>query len=251
MEEVIRLINGVISSSKDGDIKSVIGKFILNNVDFIKENNVAGVAKKCNVSPSTIIRFCQELNISGFNELKYIFKKNNDFIDVNQNQNSFSDKYLKIKNDATNYINSNFTNLAQDLTPYMQKNRNIYIFCFNIAYFATKPFIQRMRKNNYNIFLEGDLSAIQSYIDNVKEEDLVIFISLSGTNKIIESFAKILKGKSHTFAILGKDEGFSKHVDHFCILKNNEIDFWDLFSIRSQSLQQFWDYLFISLIKTN
>ncbi|WP_031542704.1 MurR/RpiR family transcriptional regulator [Mesoplasma photuris] len=245
MDIILKRINKIIADGTNGDTNVSIAKFILDNLNYVSAHKTSEIADKCNVAPSSIIRFCKIIGLEGINELKFIIKKSRDSIKLSMEYDEYFEKYLIAKNNSAALLNENFLDIRENIIRMFAKKRNIHIFCFNIAFFATKGFVQRMRKKQYSIFLEDDISSIQSYIDVVKEEDLVIFVSLSGENHLLEGFSKSLENKCETFAILGKDTEFKNVVDEYFILENTEEEFWDLFSIRSQTLQQFWDYVFL------
>ncbi|AXK51779.1 MurR/RpiR family transcriptional regulator [Spiroplasma alleghenense] len=248
MDKILKKINHIIQHDTNA-VRVTIAKFVIDNQEFVMENETAQIAKKCHVASSSITRFCQSIGLSGLNELKFILKSRQNF-NSNLQENSFEenlDKYNEIKVSAALSLTNNWLNKKDEIIKLFNKDINIYIFCFNVAFFASKGFVQRMRGIGYKIFLEDDVSSIQWYVDNIKPQDLVIFVTLSGHNYLLESYAKTFFNKSYTLGILGQDSSFNQVVDKTFILDNQESQLWDFYSIRSQTLQQFWDFLYLQL----
>lgn len=57
-------------SSNDGSTNCQIASYILNNINEVKQYTISELSKKCHVSNSSISRFCKEIGLSDFVELK-------------------------------------------------------------------------------------------------------------------------------------------------------------------------------------
>lgn len=246
MENFLKKLRKIIDEESTDSIKYIIAKFILQNQDYVVANHTKNIAKQCNVSPASIIRFCSSLGLEGLNELKYIIKNDKSNYPIKENWDENEKNYLDIWTEGFKNLIINLKN-DKNIFNLFLKEKNICIFAFNVAYFATKNFLQRIRVKKYKVFLEQDISTIEWYIDHTSKKDVIIFISLSGGNYILQNFAKKVKGKCKTFAILGAKLGFENDVDASIILENKEAQFWDIYSIRAQLLQQLWDFLLIQL----
>ncbi|ARU91493.1 Transcriptional regulator, RpiR family [Spiroplasma clarkii] len=246
MENLIKKLIKTINEEEVNSIKWTIASFFIDNLDFVAQSQTKEIAKQCHVSPASIIRFCSLLGYSGINELKYIVKNSKANYPARENWDENERNYLEIWTEGFLNLSTNLKNNKQ-IFQCFEGDRSIYIFAFNVAYFASKNFLQRIRVKNYKVFLEQDISTIDWYIDHIKNDDVIIFVSLSGNNYILQNFAKKAKGKCQTFAVIGDRLGFENDVDNHLLLENKESNFWNLYSIRSQLLQQLWDLLLIQL----
>lgn len=61
-----------LAAEKDGSTNSVIAEFILENRAEIRDIGIQELAKKCNVSVSSVSRFCREIGIGDFASLRDI-----------------------------------------------------------------------------------------------------------------------------------------------------------------------------------
>ncbi|QTU82534.1 MurR/RpiR family transcriptional regulator [Carnobacteriaceae bacterium zg-C25] len=68
---------GLLASEKSGSTNSIIAKFILENLEDMKDIGIQQFATECNVSTSSISRFCREIGLEGFSELKMILNQAN------------------------------------------------------------------------------------------------------------------------------------------------------------------------------
>lgn len=57
-------------SSNDGSTNCEIAAYILSHIDEVKQCNIGELAKKCHVANSSISRFCKEIGLNDFVELK-------------------------------------------------------------------------------------------------------------------------------------------------------------------------------------
>lgn len=57
-------------SSNDGSTNCQIATYILSHIDEVKKCTISELAKRCNVANSSISRFCKEIGLNDFTELK-------------------------------------------------------------------------------------------------------------------------------------------------------------------------------------
>jgi DNA-binding MurR/RpiR family transcriptional regulator len=138
-----------------------IARYIKDHRDDFLNNNIKTVAKNCNVSTASITRFCQSLNLKGFNELKYqlnLSKERN--IIANDDLGSFYRDYHQLKVFGSQKILglTKHITLLQEL---IIKSPKTFIIGFSVSYNATINFVHGMRIFNYQIYLETDPSLIE------------------------------------------------------------------------------------------
>lgn len=66
---------GILASEKNGSINSIIVRYILEHLEDMKDIGIQQFAEDCNVSTSSISRFCRDIGLEGFSELKMILKQ--------------------------------------------------------------------------------------------------------------------------------------------------------------------------------
>ncbi|ATZ18705.1 RpiR family transcriptional regulator [Williamsoniiplasma somnilux] len=252
--DIIKKIKDIVINTNNS-VNISIANYILNKGENILNQNIKYVANKCNVSTASVVRFCKILNLEGFNELKYYLKNQNKPIKEYKrvdlkSTNDFLVAYKQIKKESFHSIIELSSELFS-LKNKIKESRNIYIFCLNVAYNASKSFVQRMRSFDSNIFLESDPSSIEWYIDLLQPNDLVIFVTLSGENAMLLKYSKFINNKAQTILISGNDSPIKKFVNKSIIFNNKESELWDVYSLRSQSLQHIWDFVYYNFYSEN
>ncbi|AXK51706.1 MurR/RpiR family transcriptional regulator [Spiroplasma alleghenense] len=253
-----------ISNNNFKTIDYVIYKFILDYPDKVSNFTLNEFSAACFVSKPTVLKFCQKIGLTGFSELKFHIKNNLNLKDdlsseltvakEFRNTNKFKEKYLNLSNAYAQNIINNFDVLDEQilqLLNHINHSNIIYIFCANLAYYASKNFVQRVRFLNKNIILESDINLIESYISSMPKEAMVIIISLSGLNPHILQMVNWIEAKNYTFALTGVEGQISSKSDNFFLIPQDENDLWDNYSLRSQFVVGFFDLLYIELFNSS
>ncbi|AHI53767.1 RpiR family transcriptional regulator [Spiroplasma sabaudiense Ar-1343] len=249
-----------ISNNNFKSIDYVIYKFILDNSNLVADFTLDNFCKACFVSKPSLIKFCQKIGLSGFSELKFLIKNNlnlksvlNSELTVTKeflNSNKFKNKYCDLSIFYTKEIVNNFNNqslLTNELVEKIISKDVVYIFCANLAYYASKNFLQRIRFLNKNIILENDINLIESYVSGMSLNAVIIVISLSGMNPHILQIVNWIDSKNYTFALTGCIGQISSKVNNYFLIPQIENDLWDNYSLRSNFVVQFFDLLYVEL----
>lgn len=168
-----------------------IWKFIFNNRKKSAQMSVHELAKNCAVSSATLVRFAQKLGFRGFGELKAAIRFEKSLI-------------LDKKKNALENIKNFYAQTVENLLnrDYENANKLLYnadrIFAFASGYVQSNV-VQEMKR----IFLEHHIFIYQiigigeldSVIDTLTEDDVFIFVSLSGESPVVVEFAQRLKIK--------------------------------------------------------
>ncbi|PJI10243.1 MULTISPECIES: MurR/RpiR family transcriptional regulator [Clostridium] len=72
-------------SSDGGSINCEIASYILKHIDEVKNYNISELAKKCHVANSSISRFCREVGLNDFMELKELITTTSFQFDIYSN----------------------------------------------------------------------------------------------------------------------------------------------------------------------
>ncbi|MBR4904339.1 MAG: MurR/RpiR family transcriptional regulator [Selenomonadaceae bacterium] len=169
----------------------LIWKYIVNNRKSIAHISVHELANLCSVSGATIVRFAQKLGFRGFSEMKVAinFEKplpadyDGDII------KDIKEFYIKTLEYLTNLDYGNAVRLI-----YNASN----IFTFSSGYLQSNV-VQEMKRlflgNRIFIYEIINVGELETIIDSLTEDDLFIFVSLSGESPVIVDFAQRLKVK--------------------------------------------------------
>lgn len=166
-----------------------IWQYICHHKEECQKMSIQQLAKECNVSHTSIIRFTKKIGLDGYSELKYYLKwslKQKKTFD-HQTLNTVTDEIIKTINMMKN------RDLDQILT-LIKNAKHVYIYSTgdiqrNVALELKREFIY-CKKIIYVI--DGE-TEIDSVIQHSNQEDIFIIISFSGNNEIAVTLAKALK----------------------------------------------------------
>lgn len=187
---VIILLSALNSEQKDTN-NYRIAKYIIENIHNLENYKLQDLATACYVSNSSISRFCKDVGLRDFDELKLqISKFSVEAINVKQKFNFYTenttatlfDSYcssvisnlLQFKN--TN-IDSQIDELVQDIKNYKEVAAFGYMQSENIA-LNLQFDLQSSRKIIYSCYNVHDQ---KEYIENATNKNLIIIFSESGS----------------------------------------------------------------------
>lgn len=171
-----------------------IWHFISENKKKCGNYTIEDMAKHCNVSRTTIMRFAQKLEFSGFSELKVRLKIECEKLQNHNFRSSIADvcdSYHRLINDMEG---KDFTSVCNMI---YGANR---VFVYGTG--AVQSFVAQELKRAFLsaqvciYHIEGRESEVALACDMLTDEDLVIVISLTGESEQAIELAKILKLKN-------------------------------------------------------
>lgn len=248
-------------ATNEENVGHSIANVILENLNNITNIKIIDMAKLAFTSPSAINRFCKQIGLDGFSELKYELKifsnsseRDNSIIKdaYLENIDAFIDQYLDIKINNALLLKKVITKkLLNDITKLVLTSKSLFLFATNLAYNVSKNFVSRLRKSNINIIKENDSNLIKEYMNLINENSTVIMITLSGQNEMIINLAKLIKTKNAKIIVISQNLKHFQDVATIEIpLVRDEEKIWDLYSIRAQMLMQILDFIYFAIINS-
>ncbi|ONI38667.1 hypothetical protein AN639_07240 [Candidatus Epulonipiscium fishelsonii] len=181
------LVNKNYDNLNENDLH--IWLYIVQNNTECEKLSIEALASRCNVSRTTILRFCKRLGLKGYSELKVRLSMNNEH-KIRKTENSISIKQLYLK-----YMEQLEANNFYELIEIIENANHLFIYGEgtlqkNIAREWERGFLA-VNKLFYGITSQGDMH----YVDNMHSGDLLVVISFSGDTISTLNFAKKLKIK--------------------------------------------------------
>lgn len=196
--KIEELINGQYNNLNSNDM--IIGRYITRHKMECSEINIEELAKRCNVSRTTVMRFSQKLGLSGFSELKTILKweiKNYTVTTDNCMENVCS-SYTKAIADMAD---RNFDDICEKI----YNAKRVLVYGSGAIQSSVAREITRIFLNGgyyfYNLEGQGETEVL---LNAINPGDVMILISLSGESSHIINFAKKLKMKNVTIISITK-----------------------------------------------
>ncbi|QEH61467.1 MurR/RpiR family transcriptional regulator [Spiroplasma chinense] len=256
---LIKDIEDIYYDDKSEDDKK-IAAFLLENFKNKKVLNISVIAEKCNVSPTKVTRFSDKLGLKGFKELKLrlndIAKSviiDGELVDVNDNvvqkKEVFFDNYnvILVRSQKRQFEYLKSIQMAP-IIKNLLRAKNVYLFAFNLSYNVSKNFVQRLKWSGINIISESDIISIDTYLNLITQEDIVVLITISGKNNFIKEITEKIDMKTKLYCIGGEICNFKERFDYYFDIKAEEDLLWNINSIRAQMVIQILDFIHINLL---
>lgn len=200
---LLSLINSEVHETNDYKI----AKYILENIDDLESCSITDLAKKCYVSNSSISRFCRDIGLKDYNELKNQIAKyqvsheiamqkfNYEGIDSNTSITAYIHSVISYLQTLQNNIDEqSIMNLVKDIDHYQHIGAFGYLQSETVA-LNLQFDLQTSRKI---IFTCMPFANQIDYIKHADENNLIIIFSASGTY-FQRAFARtsLFKNKEH------------------------------------------------------
>lgn len=222
----------LLASEKNGSTNSIIASYILNNLDDMKDMGIVQFARKCNVSIASISRFCREIGLDSFAELKMILNQSNLKKGPGANDGIFYERISDYASEIANGINqvtlsiseSDILELVEDLVNYKK------VASFGLMKAATAALILQSDLLMYEKQITTYIAFKEQmdYILKAAADELIILFSFTGSYFDYFTLKPFLKKKKHPkiWMITGSNSIVPDFV-HKCIrFSSNHNHFW-------------------------
>lgn len=165
-----------------------IWRYIYNNKKECCSLTIDELGSKCNVSRTTILRFAQKLSLKGYSELKVylnwdLSNKEEEGILIEQAFGAYEKAIVDIKK-------KDFT----DICGKIHKAKRVFIYGTGLVQKSVAEELKRIFLSAQKYFyIVGGSNEMSILLNTIEQDDLVIFISMSGQSNEVTTFAKTLK----------------------------------------------------------
>lgn len=171
-------------SSDDGSTNCQIASYILSHIEEVKKCTISELSSKCHVANSSISRFCKEIGLNDFTELKDLINTTSFHFDLYSNNKDIKIRSLdfvtKVKESldfACEDINFEVLNkLAKDIDSY----KRIGIFGLLKAETVAMNLQSDLLVLGKNAITKVPFKQQLEYIKNANDKDLIIIFSFTG-----------------------------------------------------------------------
>ena len=178
--------------------------YLLDNKAVLKNFNVEKIAEAAYTSPASVVRMCKKLGYNGFKDFKIDFILANAKVPIPDNR-EYKDVILaKDSNYGKAVIENNIRILEETLKLHdaealhsaaqiIMKARKILIFGKGSSYLVCKDLEMKLRRINKFCIAQGESHEQLVDASFINHNDVIIFISNSGTTKEIISAALLAR----------------------------------------------------------
>lgn len=186
------LVNEHYDSLNDNELHML--NYIMNNKKESATLSINDLADRCNVSKSSLLRFTKKLGFSGYSEFKFYIKWENESKESNVDNVNVTESLIQDIQSTISHLN-----LPQidEICEIIYNARRVFLYGTGYSQMNVAKELQRnfMAINEY-FYLIHDNEQIESIIQNLNSDDVVIIISLSGNSKILFPIMKQLSAKN-------------------------------------------------------
>lgn len=176
---------GLLASEKKGSTNSIIASYILEHLEDMKDIGIQQFAEDCNVSTSSISRFCRDVGLEGFSELKMILNQANLQKGPEASQGCFQERkksYTEMTQSAIQQVSDSLNEpdvieLVQDIINHEK------VAAFGLMKAETAALILQSDLLMYGKQIFSNLSFREQtdYILNADEQHLIILFSFTSS----------------------------------------------------------------------
>ena len=179
------LFLGTITSEKYGAANAAIASTILKNLHKAKNYGIQDIADMCNVSVSSISRFCTQIGLSGFAEFREILMN----ADLSLEQQSFheepDERYGEYEDNAVSAIREASRSIDREalnrLVSDIQQYDRIAVFGLLKAQSAAISLASDLMFSGKQVYSNVSFSEQIEYLKSAGRNDLVLIFSYTGS----------------------------------------------------------------------
>lgn len=196
-----------------------VAEYILENITEIIHYSITRLAKKAGVSEATIVKFCQRIGYSGYQELKimlagsverekspekYIYGE----IQPGDNLNTIINKIFQIYDQSLNNTRKlmEITNLSECIGMILKANK-IFFFGYGASGIVTNDAELKFKRIKFDAESVSDIHGQKTTAALLTERDLVIAISNSGQTKELVEALEIVRENGAKIIVITSNMG--------------------------------------------
>ncbi|MGT2828230.1 MurR/RpiR family transcriptional regulator [Streptococcus hillyeri] len=192
---------GLLASEKSGSTNSIIASYILDNLDDMKNIGIQQFAEECNVSSSSISRFCRDIGLDSFSELKMLLTQANLKKGPEASNGDFAERKRAYTGQTIDGIQQVSDSLSENLINELVRDIYDYkeVAAFGLMKAETAAVILQSDLLMYGkkIFTNISFKEQIDYLLEADENKLVILFSFTGSFFDYTSLKPFLKKARH------------------------------------------------------
>jgi hypothetical protein len=206
-------------------------QYIIKNIDEIQKITVKELSQRLFVSKTTIINLAKKLGYEGFSELRFFLKN------ISERKTENQEEHISEKNDVNDIFEEmsheiNRTLMIQDreeieeVVKKIIKSRIVYIISRGGSVHTGEYLNSRLAACKIKSIFISDINLINAVIENVLDNEMIIFLSQSGTTRTIVDMAlkaNLMGIETVAITSFGKNE-LQKYCTNSLYFYANETD---------------------------
>lgn len=179
-----------------------VADYILNNEKNVVYQSLKEISKGIGVGEATVIRFCNKIGLTGFQELKLMLAK-----ESSEKEDGFSNNYIdRVTDNIINAINKTKDlldiTLLNEVADLIYKGKRILIYGVGSSGIAAQDMQSKLLRYGKSSLSVTDAHYQLMNSATLKKGDLVIAFSLSGYTEDIIDSVKLAKENNATIVAI-------------------------------------------------
>ena len=174
-----------MASEKNDSTNGLIASYILENIDEVKDMGIKDLAQGCHVAMSSISRFCKDIGLEDYSELKELLSHNHFYFERQSYQETFPSRIEDYQKNISKCLS-----MVQSSIDYKQ----ILKLCHDLKTYQKISAFGLLKAQSAAIHFQSDLLMLGKKIDtkmaysqqldfitNASCDDLIIIFSYTGS----------------------------------------------------------------------
>ena len=194
-------------------------QYIIKNIDEIQKITVKELSQRLFVSKTTIINLAKKLGYEGFSELRFFLKNISEKNDVN-------DIFEEMSHEINRTLMIQDREEIEEVVKKIIKSRIVYIISRGGSVHTGEYLNSRLAACKIKSIFISDINLINAVIENVLDNEIIIFLSQSGTTRTIVDVAlkaNLMGIETVAITSFGKNE-LQKYCTNSLYFYANETD---------------------------
>lgn len=201
------------------EIDLYIWQYIFYHMEHCRTLSIQELAKECNVSHTTILRFAKKIGLDGYSELKVYMKWSNQY--KHEFQRDMLQASLYKMQETLRFMDENI----DDVLSVIHKAKRIYVYASGeVQYLAAQELKRAFVYTGIIIHvIQGD-TELDTTLLYVQPQDIFFVISLSGNHQVMLTLVEFLRRKKiYTIGIGMRDSLLEKRCDSYLGFTSNKV----------------------------
>lgn len=224
------------------DSEQFLVEYIEKNKDLMNHISIVKLSEQANVSTSTIVRCMKKLGYKGFTDFKFKITLEHadygtdDILNFKNIDKQIETAILKNKEEVINTLSYVSPVIIEDALEAINYSKKITIFARGFSEMIAQEMSTKLQLLDKHCEMHSDPNIIRLKSNYFQDDDLVIFISLSGnTEELIESAEICHKNNIKTILLTTNKSGRLYHlVDIILLGYKSEQSYFPEYEVRSR-----------------
>lgn len=157
MSYIITILQDLLIQEKPTSSNYIIAKYLISHVDDVNHITTQSIAEDCHVSKATISRFCRNIGLEDFMELKMLLRAY--YPDL--------EKKFYFERNTQNYVEDYIQNIENKIHTFQQQiDRNVLDSLIDdIYHYETVILMGHMQSANITFSLQQDLRPLNKFVE--------------------------------------------------------------------------------------